>query len=644
MGALPVTLTPLVGRGQEIGAALGMLRAGQRLLTLTGPPGVGKTRLAIAIAGQASDLFPDGMQFVSLAPIGDAALAPPLVASAFGAVGDGISGMAAVIGAHLGAERVLLVLDNFEHIPAAAPFVADLLAACPGLSVLATSRGPLRLSGEQLLPVPALSLPGAAEGGPRSEAVELFVARARSVCGVFDLTDRNYASVAAICRRLDGLPLAIELAAARLRVLPPQALLERLQQGLQLLSGSVHDAPARQRAMHDAIAWSYDLLGPPEQMLFRRLAVFAGGWTVEAVQAVCQPDLPLDPLESLSSLLDQSLIRRAEQPDDEPRFEMLHVVREFALDRLAAAGEETEAWRAHARYLRQLGQEFGSARGPEQKRLIGRVEAELNNIRAVLAWALAHASEPEDLEGALELMGSLWFFWIHHRAPREARRWLTRGLAAAPPGRSAPRARALLALGSLEWRQADYAAARDHIEQSADIMREIGDVGGLADTSHFAGHVLFDARDFAGAQRLYETSRAAFEQSGDVVGALPLIGDLGMVAYHQGDYATAQAWFGECLERCREHGAVTFAAESLNRLGDLARLAGDLDRAEALYTESQALEQSINSAPGLASARHKLAQVARRKGKTTEARGLLEEALAMQREMGNKQGILECLV
>jgi DNA-binding CsgD family transcriptional regulator/tetratricopeptide (TPR) repeat protein len=241
-------------------------------------------------------------------------------------------------------------------------------------------------------------------------------------------------------------------------------------------------------------------------------------------------------------------------------------------------------------------------------------------------------------------MGSLWFFWIHHRTPGEARLWLTRALAAAPQERSAPLGKALLALGSLEWRQADYPAARAHLEQSATILEEIGDLAGLADASHFAGHVLFDARDFAGAQRLYETSRSAYERAGDLIGGLPLIGDLGMVAYHQGDYATARALFEACLERCRHHGATTHAAESLNRLGDLARLAGDLDQAQALYAESQALEQSINSAPGLASARHKLAQVARRTGRTTDAARLLGEALELQRELGNRQGILECLV
>ncbi len=646
-------LTELVGRQREIAAAVRILRDGQRLLTLTGPGGVGKTRLSLAIANSAVDLFPDGTVFVSLAPIADPELVPGLVAAAFDvSVGDPRSVVPAVA-ARVGGHTLLLVVDNFEHVLAAAPLITALLAECPALSVLATSRSPLHLSGEYALPVPTLSLPNRDqadrfEGLEQYEAVQLFIRRARAACGEFSLTPQNASSVIEICRKLDGLPLAIELATARLRVLPPQALLERLQHGLPLLSGGAQDTPPRLRTMGDAVAWSYDLLTPAQQWLFRRLGVFVGGSTVDAVEAACADGLhDVTPLEELSSLVDQSLIRRSSQagPPTEPRFEMLQVVREFAMDRLAVAGEEDLAQRAHAQYFRQLAERAGEARGLDQERWHVRVADELNNIRAALAWSVSDARQPADLEAALELAGALWFFWMHHTsAPGEARLWLTRALEVAPAGRSAARGKALLALGAIEWRQGDYGLARLHLDHSEEIFREIGDFQGLAHTFHLAAHVLFEGQDFSHARELFEVSREAYARAGDLLGGLPLVGDLGMVAYHQGDYETARGLFEACLRTCREQGVTDHAADSLNRLGDLARLAGDFVHAQALYSESLAMWQSVRGSPGIASALHKLGQTARRRGDAHEARRLLAESLSLQREIGNKQGVIECLV
>jgi predicted ATPase/DNA-binding CsgD family transcriptional regulator len=645
-----LTLTSLVGRQREIAAAVRILRDGQRLLTLTGPGGVGKTRLSLAIANSAADLFDHGTVFVSLAPIADAELLPGLMAAAFEVSVKDPGNVVDAVAARVGQHAMLLVVDNFEHVLEAAPLITQLLAECPALSVLATSRSPLHLSGEYALPVPTLTLPNPVQANrledlEHSEAVQLFVQRARAACGEFSLTSQNAASVVEICRKLDGLPLAIELATARLRVLPPQALLERLQHGLPLLSGGAQDTPPRLRTMRDAIAWSYDLLAPAQQLLFRRLGVFAGGCTLDAVEATCGDGLEdVAPLDGLSSLVDQSLIQRSSEAGGEPRFEMLQVVREFALDRLAAAGEEQSAHRAHAQYFRQLAERAGQSRGVDQERWHVQVEEELNNIRATLAWSLSDAREPGDLEAALELAGALWFFWIHHNsAPGEARLWLTRALEVAPAGRSSARGKALLAIGAIEWRQGDYGVARLHLDQSADIFREIGDFRGLADNLHLAAHVLFEGRDFSHARELFEASQEAHARAGDLLGGLPLIGDLGMVAYHQGDYETARGWFEECLRRCREHHVTDHAADSLNRLGDLARLAGDLAGAQALYSESLALWQSVHGRPGIASALHKLGQTARRRGDVAEARRLLVESLGLQREIGNKQGVVECL-
>ncbi len=621
------------------------------MLTLTGPAGVGKTRLALTIAASDGDLFPDGASFVSLAPIVDPALVPALVASAFDVTDHDARELVPAIAERLDAQRVLLVLDNFEHVLDAAHLITELLVECPGLRVLATSRSPLHLAGEYLLPVPMLSLPE--RGHPRrlaelaaAEAVQLFVSRAGAACGDFTLTTENATSVGEICRNLDGLPLAIELAAARLRVLSPSALLARLQRGLPLLVGGTQDAPARLRSMADAIAWSYELLTPAQQALFRRLGVFAGGWTLDAVDAVCLADIEdFDALEGISALVDQSLIRRSVQDSDEPRFEMLHVVREFALDRLVAAGEDVAVRRAHARYYRALAERAGAARGPEQQQLHERITEELNNVRLILAWTLSETAKPADLDAALELMGDLWFYFIHHAgAPDEARLWLTRALAIEGNQHSSTRGRAVAALGAIEWRQGYYAEARLHLDQGVETLAALGELRGLADALHVAGHVRFEAREFAAAQALFERSQAAYASASDELGALPLIGDLGMVAYHQGDYRTAQRWFERCLRSCREHNVADHAADSLNRLGDLARLAGDLDRALALYTESLELWRMVRGTPGVASGLHKLAQVARRRGDADEAQRLVLESLALQQEIGNKQGIVECLV
>jgi non-specific serine/threonine protein kinase len=351
-----------------------------------------------------------------------------------------------------------------------------------------------------------------------------------------------------------------------------------------------------------------------------------------------------DALDGLASLLDQSLIRRSSLESAGARFEMLHVVREFALDQLAAAGEEGAVRRAYARYFHQLAERAGAARGAEQERRHPRITEELNNIRAILAWAVSDARQPVDLDEALELSGVLWFYWIHHsRALGEARLWLTRALQLVPTLRSAPRAKALMGLGAIEWRQGDYVLARQHLDESAAILSELENSVGLGDVLHIAGHIRFEGREYSAAQSLFEQSEAAYVKANDFLGGLPLIGDLGMVAYHQGDYATARERFERCLRSCREYGVTDHAADSLNRLGDLARLAGDVARAEELYTESLTLWRSVHGAPGTASALHKLGQTARRRGQVVEAQRLVVESLELQREIGNRQGLVECL-
>ena len=628
---LPLVPTSLIGRATEVARLRRLLQQFEvRLVTLVGPPGIGKTRLALAVAASLRDEFADGVWFVELAPLTDAGLVLPAIAGTLGVTEDDKQMLRDKLLEYLHEKQVLLVLDNFEHLPAATALVDELMRATPGLKVLATSRIPLRLYGEREYPVPPLRLPDARADQTldvlrQYDAVQLFTERAREVQPDFALTTENAGAVGQICLRLDGLPLAIELAAGRVRLFPPPALLARLAARLPLLTGGARNLPARHQTLRGAIAWSYDLLAAAERQLFRRLAVFQGGCTLEAIAAVCnaQGDLPLEVLDGVESLVEKNLLQQREGRATEPRFFMLDTIQEYAWEQLAASGEEAALRLQQARYLVQIAEVVDPYLDVEQvPASLDRLEEELPNIRAALEWLLAEAEdEPgEKLALGLRLVGASGALWGSRGYAREGRRWVIAALvrnAQWMPG-TAPRAEpagfqrglfsALVCAGHLFWGY-DDAAARGFFEQSLSISRAMNDAHCICLALIGLGNVSGDQGDAALARACFEECLALGRAAGDQWALNQALNNLGCTALENEDYSTARSLFEESLRGRCAMGHKGQIAQTLDNLGNLAYLQGDYEAARTYLQESLGLVMQSAAPLGIVTALAVLAGV-----------------------------------
>jgi predicted ATPase/predicted Ser/Thr protein kinase len=653
---IPAQRTGFVGREKEIAAATELLlRPDVRLLTVTGPGGIGKTRFAMEVANGIADSFPGGIHYVSLSPLSDPGLLAAAIVQALGLRETGGQAPLEILRKNLqdsSRPPMLLLLDNFEHLAKAAPTVAELLAMGPNLKILVTSRAALHLYGEHEFPVPPLALPDlksmpSPEELSQFPAVALFMQRAVAAKPGFELNRENASAIAEICARLDGLPLAIELAAARVKVLSPSAMRTRLASRLQLLTGGARDLPERQQTLRAAIDWSYDLLSPAEQKLFRRLAVFVGGCTLESVEAVCdtKADLDLDLLDGMASMVDKSLLQQIEQPTGESRFAMLETIREYAREKLAASSEEAQTKRAHAAYCLVLAEEASSdqnSAGAEASEHLMVLAPEHDNFRAALEWL----TETGNAEWGLRMGAALFRFWETREYFAEGRDRLSKLLNL--PGAAAPtkaRARALFAAGVLALEQRDYESADSLIRESVQITRGLGDKQGVAVSLNALAVIARDRGDLAPAHSLFEENILLWRELGDQRAVARSLSNLANVLKLQGDFARARSLYEECLSIFLGLEDQSGVAWSMNYQGDVACDQGDFEAAQKFYEKGLSIFREIGDRRGIAGALADLGNLAVAQNNYPAAHALYRESLKIFQELEQKRGVarvLEC--
>ena len=676
---LPVPLTSFFGREHEIAVVVALLRnPSVRLVTLTGPGGVGKTRLALSLAAAVADSFAEGVCFVPLAEVRNPEQVLPAIAQALG-LWEGLDhALWDEVRDFLREKHLLLLLDNFEQVAAVSSQVATLALSCPHLHLLITSRAALHLSGEYEFPVPPLPIPDLTQLPERQTlmqvpAVHLFVERAQAILPTFELTEANARTISEICVRLDGLPLAIELAAARIKLLPPQALLARLSRRLSILQGGARDLPSRQQTLRNTLQWSYDLLTSQEQHLFRRLAVFVGGCTLQAAALVCayESEKPLDVLEESASLVDKSFILQTAREGEIPRLLMLETIREYGLECLETSGEMATMRRAHARYYLDLAQEAQKyLEDTEQAMWLERLEREGANLRAALLWAL----EQQESEVALRLSGALFRFWEARRYMREGRTFLERTVASSrnisargwgkplspagflttfqsgiervallsqeasvahhEVGDSCQHAFSLYLMGYIAWATGDFATARLHVEEGLAVARALDTKVLLAALLVLLGQVAFDEGDARRACLLLEEGLMLQQASGDRRGSVSTLSVLMRVLFAQDEVIPARTRNEERLALSQALGFRWGIADSLTIQGHLALQEGDEAKAEKLFEESLELLREVNDNGAVAACLQSIGVAVAAQGRLVEAARLWGAAEAMCGTLG----------